>query len=71
MLITFLEGGGGSYLSLGAHYLFGGGKRVLLETGCSLTFWRGGGEGLTRGWVLINFSGHQGERLSKVGHLLR
>ena len=35
MLINFLEGGGGSYLRLGAHELFGVVRRVLLEAGCS------------------------------------
>ena len=38
MLINFLEGEGGSYLSLGAPLTFWRGRRVLLESGCSLTF---------------------------------
>ena len=44
MLINVLEGGGGSYLNLGLINVLE--RRVLLESGCSLTFWRGE-EGLT------------------------
>ena len=47
---------------------FEGGRRVLLESGCSLTFWRGE-ESLTRVWVLINsLEGGGGSYLSLGAH---